>query len=119
MSSTDDPRDVPDQWHPYFAKRNIDLTYRALRREIEKSTDPHAMVPSVGTLVRALSGERRLTPRVAAAVADALGITTEKLLELRGEPVTVPFQLPARASQLNRRQRDAVLAVVYAFLDGE
>lgn len=108
--SVDNPRDVPDQFREHFERREIDpFTYRALHRKVKGV--------GLNSVVRALSGEGRLTPRVSKAVADALGITPEKLLELRGDPVTVPFQLPARASQLNQRERDAVLGVVHALLD--
>ena len=108
--SVDNPRDVPDQFREHFERREIDpFTYRALHRKVKGI--------GLNSVVRALSGEGRLTPRVTEAVADALGITPEKLLELRGDPVTAPFQLPARASQLNQRERDAVLSIVHALLD--
>ena len=52
------------------------------------------------------------------ALSAAFGVPLSKLREASGLPtVTEPFVLPAEASRLSRKQREAVMAVVSAFLD--
>lgn len=107
--SVDNPRDVPEQYRPLFEKRGIDFTYRALHRKVEGV--------GLNSVVRALTGQGRLSDRVAEGVSAALGVTPNELHALRGHPIAEPFQLPVRASELNQRERDAVLGVVRALLD--
>lgn len=106
--SIDNPREVPEQWHPHFEKLGIELSYRALERKAEGV--------GLNTIVRALTGEGKATSKTVSAISVALGITPEKFHELRGAPVATPFTLPSRASQLNQRERDAILGVVHAIL---
>lgn len=107
--SVDNPRDVPEQYRPLFEKRGIDFTYRALHRKVEGV--------GLNSVVRALTGQGRLSDRVAEGVSAALGVTPNELHALRGHPIAEPFQLPVRASELNQRERDAVLGIVNALLD--
>lgn len=52
------------------------------------------------------------------ALSAAFDVPLSKLREASGLPTaTEPFVLPAEASRLNRKQREAVMAVVSAFLD--
>src|SRR5699024_10409804 len=104
--SIENPKDVPEQWRPIFDRRGIEFTYRALSRRAEGV--------SLNTIVRALTGAGKTTDRVAGKLSDALGISAERFYELRGVPVEEPFSLPARASQLSARERDAVMGVVDA-----
>lgn len=107
--SIDSPRDVPEHWRPYFESRGIEFTFNALERKAEGV--------SLNTVIRALTSQGRTTDRVANAVSGALGITSDKFRELRGEPTGEPFQLPARARLLTVTEREVVRSVVNAILD--
>ncbi|MFA4080529.1 hypothetical protein ONA92_02285 [Mycobacteroides salmoniphilum] len=107
--SIDNPRDVPEQWRAAFDRKGIEFTFRALESK----------VPGVAlnTIIRALSGEGKTSERVIRAISTALGITTERFYELRGEPVREPFILPSRANQLSGPERAVVRDVINAILD--
>lgn len=66
-----------------------------------------------------LHGRKLSSERTMQAVADALRLPATTIREWaaasRGEEK--PFELPAEANRLTRRERDAVLAVVRAMLD--
>lgn len=109
--SIENPQDVPEQWRPYFKKRDIEFTFRALERKVQ------SVAP--GTIIRALTGQGKPTGRTVDAIAEALGITSEKFYELRGEPVAEPFILSGRASQLTHQERAAVRSVVDAILNAK
>ena len=104
----ENPRDVPEQWRPFFEKKAIDFTFRALERKTGVAAN---------TIIRALNGEKKTTARVVTALCEALGISTETFYEMQGKPVVEPFVLPARASQLTTREREVVRDVVHALLD--
>lgn len=109
--SIENPQDVPEQWRPYFKKRDIEFTFRALERKVQ------SVAP--GTIIRALTGQGKPTGRTVAAISEALGITTEKFYELRGEPAADPFILSGRASQLTTTERAVVRSVVDAILNAK
>lgn len=111
--SIEDPQDVPEAWRPHFARRRIEFTFR----DLDRATEGVAL----NTIRRALLGIGDPSKRVVGAISDALGITPDEFLATRstvtGEQPTTSFVLPARADQLNRRERDAVLSIVNALLD--
>ena len=111
--SIEDPQDVPEAWRPHFARRRIEFTFR----DLDRATEGVAL----NTIRRALLGIGDPSKRVVGAISDALGITPDEFLATRsavtGERPTTSFVLPARADQLNRRERDAVLSIVNALLD--
>lgn len=109
--SIENPQDVPEQWRPYFEKRDIEFTFRALERKVQ------SVAP--GTIIRALTGQGKPTGRTVDAISEALGITSEKFYELRGEPVAEPFILSGRASQLTTTERAVVRSVVDAILNAK
>jgi hypothetical protein len=94
---------IPTEWLDVFAGRSL--------RTIAAAADM-----SVDRVSRFIKGHP-VADGTADLVADALGISTRKALELRGEPVVEPFRLPDKAHYLNRRQRDAVLSVIDAMLE--
>jgi hypothetical protein len=103
-----DKGSVPDQWLPLFNKRQI-TSYRELGRLARIDyTRARRVILGGGT-----------TDDAVEAVASALGVTPSKVWELRGEPVPNPFTLPAAAGSLNRKEREAVLAVINAILDAK
>lgn len=93
---------IPEQWEDVFAGRSI--------RNIAAAAD---MSPD--RVIRFLRGHR-VADGTADPIADALGISTKRALELRGTPVAEPFRLPDKAHYLTRKQRDAVLSVIDAML---
>lgn len=100
---------VPDQWLPLFKKADIAVSYRALaERAGIDHTRARGVLLGAGT-----------TEEAVAAVAAAFRVTPRKVWELHGEPVHAPFTLPFGAGRLNRREREAVLAVVDAILDAK
>lgn len=111
--SIEDPQDVPDVWRQHFKRQNIEFTYRDLDRNVEGV--------ALNTIRRALQGIGTPSRRVAAKIADALGMTPDEFYATRakvsGDEPTTPFTLPTRADLLNQRERDAVLGVVHALLD--
>ncbi|OZE88066.1 hypothetical protein CH304_00405 [Rhodococcus sp. 15-649-1-2] len=94
---------IPTQWIDVFDGRSL--------RTIAAAADI-----SVDRVSRFIRGGK-VADGTADLVADALGISTRRALELRGEPVREPFRLPDKAHYLSRRQRDAVLSVIDAMLD--
>lgn len=70
------------------------------------------------TAVRLIHGEQTSRETMEAA-AGILGLTVEKVQELRGETPLPPFRLPPEADRLSQRQRAAVFAVVRAMLEPE
>ncbi|GAA2376221.1 helix-turn-helix transcriptional regulator [Gordonia cholesterolivorans] len=111
--SIEDPQDVPDVWRQHFKRQNIEFTYRDLDRNVEGV--------ALNTIRRALQGIGTPSRRVAASIADALGMTADEFYATRakvsGDEPTTPFTLPTRADLLNQRERDAVLGIVNALLD--
>lgn len=73
---------------------------------------------SVQTVVRLVDGIGEPSPETVQAVADALGVDVDVVLETAGLDRSDhgPFVLPGRASQLTDIQRRAILAVVHAML---
>ena len=112
--SIENPDEVPTPWRTYFTKRGIEPTFRALHRKVEDSM-------SLNTVIRALTGEGTSTKRVATRLAEELGISLEKFQgirsELTGDVRGVPFDLPARADQLDPAERAAVVGVINAILN--
>lgn len=101
-------RGIPPQWLPYFADKQIE-GYRDLERKAQIDyARARRVVTGEGTSDEAVQ-----------AVADALGIPTRKVWELRGEPVPTPFVLPDQAGHLNRRERDAILAIVRSLIESK
>lgn len=75
-----------------------------------------AMDVSPQTAQRVLHGEP-VSEETLDAAAMTLGVTVDRLRELRQEPPRQPFVLPAESERLTERQRQAVLSVVRAMLD--
>ncbi|MFW0185018.1 hypothetical protein ACN083_05885 [Rothia sp. CCM 9418] len=75
------------------------------------------------TVHRYLSGQLPEKPNneVLKAFAEVLSLDFDNLLSLAGKPQILedPFILPREASALNRRERQAVLAIVNALLDSK
>lgn len=94
---------IPPQWEEVFAGRSM--------RQVAAQAGIYA--DRVGRFIR---GEG-VDDSTAEKIADALGITVRKAMELRGEPVREPFTLPAKAQLLSRSQRDAVLRVIDGMLE--
>jgi transcriptional regulator with XRE-family HTH domain len=71
------------------------------------------------TVTGLIFGDRRSSEPTLQAVADALRlpVTTIRSWALAALGEQTPFVLPAEASQLTRREREAVLSVVRAMLD--
>lgn len=114
--SIEAPQDIPEIWRPYFDRRGIELTFRALERRTQMG--------SPNTVVRALTGVGTPTRRVATKIGDALGITADEFFRIRSEivapgaPVDDPFHLPQRANRLTLADRRTVVSVVDAILGG-
>lgn len=101
-------RGIPPQWQPYFDAKQIE-GYRELGRKAQiEWTRARRVVIGGGT-----------TDEAVQAVAEALGIPPRKVWELRGQPVPAPFVLPDQAGHLNRRERDAILAIVNALIESK
>lgn len=101
-------RGIPPQWHPYFDAKQIE-GYRELGRKAQIDwTRARRVVIGGGT-----------TDEAVKAVADALGIPSRQVWELRGQPVPTPFVLPDEAGHLNRRERDAILAIVNSLIESK
>jgi hypothetical protein len=64
--SIDNPREVPEQWHPHFEKLGIELSYRALERKAEGV--------GLNTIVRALTGEGKATSKTVADTIERVTI---------------------------------------------
>lgn len=95
---------LPPQWEEVFAGRSM--------RDIATKAGMHA-----DRVSRFVKGEG-VADGTAEKIADALGITVKKALELRGEPVREPFVLPRKANQLSYSQREAILRVIDGMLEG-
>lgn len=96
---------IPPQWEEVFAGRSM--------RQVAAQAGIYA--DRVGRFIR---GEG-VDDSTAEKIADALGITVRKAMELRGEPVREQFTLPAKAQLLSRSQRDAILRVIDGMLEGQ
>lgn len=114
--SVDDPADVPAEWHTEFKRAGLEMTFRALERRVNLNP-PGGRPIALGTIIRALTGVGDPTNRVVSAISSALLMTPEKFHRLRGAPVSTPFVLPARASQLTKSERAAVVSIINAILD--
>lgn len=101
-------RGIPTQWQPHFDAKQIE-GYRELGRKAQIDwTRARRVVIGGGT-----------TDEAVRAVADALGIPARKVWELRDQPVPAPFVLPDQAGHLNRRERDAILAIVNSLIESK
>lgn len=94
------------QWEPVLEGAGLHSA-RDLARELGVS-------PS--TAARLLHGEQTSRETIEAA-ATLLGISPERVRELRDEVALPPFRLPPDADQLSQRQRAAIVAVVRAMLE--
>jgi transcriptional regulator with XRE-family HTH domain len=75
-----------------------------------------ALDVSPQTATRLVHGEHSSRQTIEAA-AELLGVTPERIRELRHEAALPPFRLPPEADQLSQRQRAAVVAVVRAMME--
>jgi transcriptional regulator with XRE-family HTH domain len=73
---------------------------------------------AVQTITRLVFGEATSDETVR-AVAEALGISEERVWELHGQPRPNPFVLDRSADRLSPTQRAAVKAVIAAMLEPE
>lgn len=100
-------RETPLQWVPVLEAAGF---HSARRFGEELGVAPQ-------TALRLLHGEPTSRDTIEAA-ATLLGVSVEKIRELRGERALPPFRLPPEADHLTQRQRVAVVAVVRAMLEG-
>lgn len=112
--SADEPDAVPEDWREYFKNRGIEPYFRDLHRKVEDDM-------SLGTVIRALTGEGTSTNRVVSKLSSELGLTPDKFKAIRsrlaGQRPMEPFRLPDRANQLSTSERAAVMSVVNAILN--
>lgn len=101
----------PEQWRSLFDDAGVEFGYRPLANRIGMNH----------TRVRRLLRGGGTTADAIQQVADALRVSTDKIRELRGEPVSgyEPFILPDDAGRLNDKERDAIRAVIRALLDAK
>ncbi|WP_345314138.1 hypothetical protein [Gordonia alkaliphila] len=99
----------PEQWRPLFDGASIEFGYRPLATRAGLThTRVHRLLRGGGTTDEAIQ-----------LVADAFGVKSSKVRELRGEPAVEvePFTLPDDAGRLTHDERNVVRAVVRALLD--
>lgn len=101
--------EVPRQWHKYFEKAQLE-SFRdlATAADVSPSTAIACLRP----------GSRMPKPPTVEKVAAALGISADKLRELRGDPRAEPFKAPKDADYLDASERRAVTEVVRALTHG-
>lgn len=104
-----DPNLPPDQWRPLFDKVGVEFGYRTLA----------ARTGMTHTRVRRLLLGGGTTEAAVQEIADAFGVTPEKVHELRGDPAGVhrPFTLPDDAGRLTDTERNVIRSMVRALLD--
>lgn len=108
--SNQDPKGIDGEWLALFERAGVNPSYRALAAKTDHQIDhtrARRVILGLGTTDEAIT-----------AVASALGTTREVIQQLRGEEPSEPFELPNRARRLSRRQREAIIAVVDAMLEG-
>ena len=102
----------PEQWRPLFDKIGVEFGYRPLANRIGmEHTKLRRLLLGGGTSAATVR-----------QVADAFGVSPEKVRELRSEPaetVVEPFMLPDDAGRLNYSERKVILSVVRALLDAK
>lgn len=99
-------RETPLWWVPVLEAAGLHSA-RDLARELDVSPQ---------TAVRLVHGEQTSRETIEAA-ATLLGVTPERIRELREEESLPPFRLPPEADRLGPKQRTAVVAVVRAMLE--
>lgn len=99
-------RETPTEWLPLLgAKRLHSLRDLAV-----------AIGISPQTATRLVHGEHTSRQTIEAA-AELLGVTPERIRELRHEAPVLAFRLPPEADQLGTRQRAAIVEVIRAMLE--
>lgn len=99
---------LPEPWLTAATQKGLRGSIRAIAVKTELSSE------TVRRLVRGIGESENDT---VIRVAKALGKSPDVIREWSGRPeLGLPFTLPARANQLSRDQRAAVLGVVAAFL---
>lgn len=102
----------PEQWRPLFDAIGVEFGYRPLANRINMDhTRLRRLLRGGGTSAAAVQ-----------QVADAFGVPAATVRELRGESrdtALEPFTLPDDAGRLNDTERDAIRAVIRAFLDAK
>lgn len=105
-----DPTFPPEQWRPLFDKIGVEFGYRPLANRIGmEHTKLRRLLLGGGTSAATVR-----------QVADAFGVSPEKVRELRAEPASTavePFTLPDDAGKLNYSERRVILSMVRALLD--
>jgi len=99
----------PENWRPLFDKIGVEFGYRPLATRINMDhTRVRRLILGGGTSEAAIK-----------AVADAFGVPTDHIHELRGEQATAfePFILPEDAGRLTQGERRVIRSMVRALLD--
>jgi transcriptional regulator with XRE-family HTH domain len=101
--------EIPEPWRTAMEKAGV-YSFRALSEKTGIGTS---------TVTGLVFGDRRSSEQTMQAVADALRLEVTTIREWAAAALgeSGPFELPAEANRLTRRERDAILGVVRAMLD--
>lgn len=104
-------RDIPEQWRPLLDAKSIG-SYRALSARAGVS---------VATVIRLLNNEGAPEPPTVEAVAQALDVEPNLVLELAGSTARDygPVDWPVESRWLTPRQREAVVGVIRSMVEPE
>ncbi|CAM3538486.1 hypothetical protein TSOC111612_01565 [Tsukamurella ocularis] len=107
------PKDLPPKYLALAEANGVEIHTQI---ELQRATGV-----STSTLTDFLAGRRNAKPATYQAIARALKVTVAELREVRdGVPRELgPFELPAEAHLLNKRQRTAVLSIIHELANAQ